>query len=292
MKKINWLLCFTVLQILTMVILLTAVVNENKEYTLAFQIASIITCIISYAALFMLYRDIMKKAQLEADNELLKKQIAIQKEHYVALSENQKQMQAVKEELLQKMNVAHPEAFDDEASTRAYINELIAKSDRIQELDYCQNKVIDAILYHKFLIAHASKIKTESEFIVPQELNIDGLDLMRLLTNLLDNAIEACDHVEEEKRYLRIQGHMRAEYLVLQVENSKCSTKIVDYDNPASTKKDKEEHGLGIHIIKEIVRKYHGSLSAEDHETSFVVNITLQTSPSSNNHRFHLSQKR
>lgn len=276
MKKVNWLLCFTVFQIITIMILLIAVISTNKEYTLSFQIGSIITCLISYAALFMLYRDIMKKAQLEADNEILKKQIALQKEHHMALVENQKQMQMIKDDLLRQMNITHPEAFADEAATRAYINELLAKCDHFHDLDYCQNKVIDAILYHKFLVAHASGIKTESEMIIPEDIAVDALDLMRVFANLLDNAIEACLKLAEELRFIRIQGQMRAGFLVLRIENSKLPQEHVDFDHPVSSKPDKDAHGYGTRIIKEIVNKYHGTLSAEDQNDSIVIHLTMQ----------------
>jgi len=276
MKNMKWLFCFTLFQIITIVALIAAIVIDSKTYTVSLQILSIIACILSYAALFMLFIRILQKAQLEADNEILENQIALQKEHYVALQESQKQMQEIKAELLEKMNVSHPEAFNDEASTRAYVNELIAKSDRIQELAYCQNKVIDAILYHKLLIAKSNHMKTECEVIVPEDLKIDALDLMRLWTNLLDNAIEASIQLPQEQRYLRIKSHIRSGYLIIQIENSKPITNTVDLTSPRSTKPDKKFHGMGITIIQEVVNRYHGNITVGDFETSLVLNITLQ----------------
>lgn len=50
----------------------------------------------------MVYRTIIQRAKLEADNDILTKQIALQKEHYIASQENEKQLLEIKNELLQK----------------------------------------------------------------------------------------------------------------------------------------------------------------------------------------------
>lgn len=275
-KKINWLFCFTFFQIVTIIILLISILSSTQAYHLPMQICSIMTCIISYVALFMLYRQIIKKAELEADNEILKKQIMLQKEHSTALKENQKQLEEIKVEILDKMNVENPEHFKDEDSTRSYINMLIAKSNKLSDLEFCQNKVIDAILYNKFLIAKSLQIKTSAEVIYPEILNIDALDLMRLLTNLMDNAIDACKQVEEEKRFIQIKGQLKAGLFVLKIVNSKTVEQEVDYEHPVSTKHNAKEHGLGINIIKSVIDRYQGSYSIDDKTNSVDINITLQ----------------
>ena len=224
----------------------------------------------------MLYRQIVQKAELEADNEILEKQILIQKEHYTALQENQKQLKEIKQDLLEKMNVSHPEVFTDEQSTRAYINELISKSDKLNDLEFCQNKIVDAILYNKFLIAKSSDIQTRSEVILPEQLEIDALDLMRLLTNLLDNAIEACGKLEENKRFLSISGQVRAGFVIFKIENSKPANQVIDFDHPQTTKADKSQHGLGISIIKDVINHYHGNYSIDNETDKVTINITLQ----------------
>lgn len=276
MKKANWLLCFSILQAITIITLLSIVLLETKAYTIPLQIFAILICVISYGALYMVYRTIIQRAKLEADNDILTKQIALQKEHYIASQKNEKQLLEIKNKLLQKMNVQHPEAFQDEAATRAYINELIEKSDQIQQLEYCQNKVIDTILYNKFLIAKANRIKIESEVILPDDLSIDPLDCMRLFTNLLDNAIEACASVSETERFLTIKSRINNHTMILQVTNSKLKENKINLEHPLSTKKDKENHGLGISIIQDVVKRNRGNISVDDQENQVSVNITLQ----------------
>jgi len=92
MKKANWLLCFSILQAITIITLLSIVLLETKAYTIPLQIFAILICVISYGALYMVYRTIIQRAKLEADNDILTKQIALQKEHYIASQENEKQL--------------------------------------------------------------------------------------------------------------------------------------------------------------------------------------------------------
>lgn len=273
MKKTNWLFLFTSFQIITIAIVFISVATQS--YKLPLQIISIITCLVSYLCLFMLYRNIVQKAKLEADNEILKKQIALQKEHYITLQENQKQLLKIKEDLLEKMNVAHPEAFEDEESTRAYINDLISKSEQIQELEYCRNKVLDAILYNKVLLAKSYQTPMHIHLLIPEKLSIDPLDIMKLFSNLIDNAIEACTHVEEDKRYIELRGGIRSNVLAFTLTNAKLPEQTVDLKHTDSTKQDKENHGLGLQIIQEVIEKYRGYISYDDQGDVVTCSITL-----------------
>ena len=55
------------------------------------------------------------------------------------------------------------------------------------------------------------------------DLSIDPLDCMRLFTNLLDNAIEACAPVAETERFLTIKSRINNHTMILQVTNSKLT---------------------------------------------------------------------
>lgn len=273
MKKTNWLLLFTSFQIITIAILFISVATQS--YKMSLQIISIITCLISYLSLFMLYRNMVQKAKLEADNEILEKQIALQKEHCVTLQENQKQLLKIKNDLLEKMNVAHPEAFEDEESTRVYINDLISKSNQIQELEYCKNKVLDAILYNKILLANSYQIPMHVHLMIPEQLFMDSLDMMKLFSNLIDNAIEACTQVDEDKRYIELRGGTRSHILAFTLTNAKLPNQTINLNRIETTKQEKDKHGFGLQIIQEVIQKYQGYIFVDDQGDLVTFNITL-----------------
>ena len=64
--------------------------------------------------------------------------------------------------------------------------------------------------------------------------------------------------------------------MILQVTNSKLKENKINLEHPLSTKKDKENHGLGISIIQDVVKRNRGNISVDDQENQVSVNVTLQ----------------
>lgn len=91
---------------------------------------------------------------------------------------------------------------------------------------------------------------------------ISSYDLLSLLSNLFDNAIEASQKADIKEIVYKIECN---EYnFIVRVKNTyeeSC------FNNFETTKNDKNKHGLGLNIIKEIVDKYHGEdvVKQKDH---------------------------
>ena len=58
------------------------------------------------------------------------------------------------------------------------------------------NTIIDGLVNYKLQSVASENIKVETEIVVPEQLNIDIADLVTLLGNLLDNALEALKKVD------------------------------------------------------------------------------------------------
>ena len=62
---------------------------------------------------------------------------------------------------------------------------------------------------------------------------------------------------------------------MIRVTNSKSADIKLNYDNMKTTKKDTDNHGLGIGIIKSIVNSYDGKLNIMDNGASAEISVTL-----------------
>ena len=86
------------------------------------------------------------------------------------------------------------------------------------------------------------------------EIALADKELCILLGNLLDNAIEACEKLEEEKRMVKIEVRKHHSMLMLIVENSCEAHAQVRKGIFRTTKKDDRMHGYRIHNVRKTVK--------------------------------------
>lgn len=60
----------------------------------------------------------------------------------------------------------------------------------------------------------------EYSIIIGRKLNMEDIDLCRMLTNILENAVEGCQKVSEGQRIIRLNLHSKGNFLFIKCENS------------------------------------------------------------------------
>ena len=90
----------------------------------------------------------------------------------------------------------------------------------------------------------------------------------------MDNAIEAAEKVEKNKyvickMYMGNEGHL----LVMEFYNSYVLPLIKERERYISTKRNSENHGIGLHTVEKLVEKYGGVMRIEAGEEEFSVKI-------------------
>lgn len=136
------------------------------------------------------------------------------------------------------------------------------------------NVMVDAILNSKLTLIGEKKIAVDATAIVPGDINISGVDLSVLIGNLLDNALEACMQMPEEKdRFIRIYIDIIKKQLYISVTNSmygKAKRKGSIFQS------DKEgNHGFGLVRIDSIVSKYQGYINRQTENGVFATEVML-----------------
>ena len=121
--------------------------------------------------------------------------------------------------LQEKLKTMMKDIPQDEMVRRAKIDELLHEEADSLFVNYCPHKIVDALLYHKSLIMKSHGIDYSIVAAVPAELNLDGYAILSVLSNLIDNAIEAVLALDKD-RVIDIHLHTRANVLVCQVENT------------------------------------------------------------------------
>lgn len=117
-------------------------------------------------------------------------------------------------------------------------------------------------------------IRFSVETISVTDLNIGQGALISILTNIFDNAIEACEGLNNP--WISCVVIADNEYsLHMKVENSKNSQIKLNPKHIETTKQDKELHGYGVEIIRELIEKNKGKLTIEDKGDVFSLEFML-----------------
>lgn len=221
-------------------------------------------------------------AALRKQNETLAFEIGLmeiqmdeQKKYHELIAENEKMLKKQRHDLHHHLIAIRELAESGNEKLNDYLDTL-SQNIPADPINYCENKAVSAILSHYAAICDEEKIEFHTELIVP-EMNHASLnsDLAIIFGNLLENAIEACRKIDENKRWVRISSDVSYELLVITMDNSYDGKLILDGDRFRSTKR--EDFGIGLSSIQSVARKYHGDAKFEDQDGHFQSSVYLRT---------------
>lgn len=156
-----------------------------------------------------------------------------------------------------------------------YINTYIHWTLSINQRVESGCKIIDIIVNCKIAEALEKLIDFKCEVEYIGEICIEDIDMCALLANLLDNAIEACAKLQQEKRWIYLRIKRKNEMLLIKIENS-MKESCVEKNKFFETSKDKKElHGLGMKSINNVIKKYDGHKEYEIQKDKFLIYISI-----------------
>ena len=159
-----------------------------------------------------------------------------------------------------------------------YIQSLSERIVTNKDNNICSNKVINAICLDKRERCKKEGINIRFDIIINKKLKIDDLDLCIVLGNLIDNAIEACEKIndKEVQKVIQVSARIYLNQIYIKVINSK-NNKVEKRNNKFLTsKKDKKNHGIGLENVKEAVHKNHGDIEIKDSKNTFEVSLYMK----------------
>jgi len=165
--------------------------------------------------------------------------------------------------------VALKDFAGDKETTLGYLDSLVENITASEIYSQTGNTAIDSVINFKLKTAKEDNIKLEIKTLVPPVLNIRIIDIVTILGNLLDNALDAVAKAEEKVITVDI-SHDKGN-LLIQVDNSFDG--IVNEN--LITRKNEKEHGYGIENIRKSVKRYNGHIDIAYKNNIFSVGILL-----------------
>lgn len=138
---------------------------------------------------------------------------------------------------------------------------------------YTGQPTVDSILNYKISSAKDVSVKVETS--IPETMGIEDYDITVILGNLFDNAIEACNKLDKDKRNISCSIKIVKNQMFITMENPYLG-KIQWYNGiPHTQKEDKANHGLGLQNVKRVVEKYNGIMETTGENNIFRVKTML-----------------
>ena len=163
---------------------------------------------------------------------------------------------------------------DDMDGIKAYLDELDTDLNTVDTVVKTGNAMADAILNSKLALCKARNIPYEVTASIPEECSVNDVELCVIIGNLLDNAMEACEKIEDKtQRFIRVYIGLFKQQLYINVTNSMIGTPVKRGKAYKSSKG--ENHGFGLMRVDRIADKYNGFVNRQFEDGVFGTEIML-----------------
>ena len=242
-----------------------------------FLILFLIGCLVLDGYIVVVFYRISIVRKTEKENALLQQQSEMQLEVYSDLQQRyQNSMRTIHDA---KRHVRALESLiqsDHLAEAQQYKESLFQKLNELQPSIQCDNPLLSAILNHVFLKAEQRHIALKMDLQGEEQLSmLAGVDLTTIVSNLLDNAVDAVSELPEEQRYIHFAVAFQMGEIMIHVENPTKNDLKREGNTVVSTK---EGHfGLGLKNVVMVVKKYKGDFKTDVEDGIFTAAITIPT---------------
>lgn len=232
-----------------------------------------------------------EKSRLETERRVYQKQSVLYQEWYEGFQQTRKETLAFRHDMNNHLGALKYLCKSGETKNESggmlteidkYIDSLGINFNRTTYDTDSGNMMVDFAVDMKKNYAQTRGIPMEVELHIPKEMKYSSMDLVIFLSNLLDNAIEACERMEDRentKIILKLQYKMSN--LVVLIKNTYDghldgeSSNSKEYAMLPTSKDDKGAHGIGMKNVMDIVKKYNGVIRWEADKGWFTINALL-----------------
>lgn len=204
-----------------------------------------------YTSILVIFytKKLRDQAQEKEAWEIAEHHYAMQQEYYDQLRSQQEETRALWHDISKYLRASQAESSGDALDQ---VQQMLDSITCVVDVD---NKIVSVILNEYLQTAKNAKIQLELDVQVPPELFVTAADLYVLIGNTLDNAIEACTELPEERRKI---------HLTLRTHNSILFYEISNPFDPSHDHRSRGKyHGFGLKNVKKCVDKYSGKMDIQ-----------------------------
>lgn len=234
----------------------------------AITIACIALLISAFFLLRKLFYHLVDKRIARFQSDLISKQT-------VEIQNMYRQMQEWRHDYRNHIQNMKNRLDGDQGELEQYLDELADDLTQTDTSIQTGNVMADAVLNSKLSVAEQKNIQLNVKAHIPKGIEMTDVEMCSVLGNLLDNAIEACEKLPCDKRFLRVYIDKFKGQFYLSVQNSSPS---IQRDKGIFRTTKAGTHGFGLFRIDRIAKKYGGYVNRQYEEGVFATELLLPLS--------------
>lgn len=283
-KQYKYIFFSIILNLLSAILIFATIYKTTQSITnfaLDFVIALISSSILILNIFFMwLIIRVSKDSNLRAENKCIKENIQLQHQYYLNMQESQMKVKKLYHDMKN-----HMICIENLYGKNEYVESINNQLKECNSIFNTNNMILDIILNDKKRICESKGIDLIANINFKECNFIDSADVCSIFSNMIDNAIEACENIEDNSisKKINIKGTIVKSLYIIKCENPKNNIIKLKSGKILTNKKDKFLHGIGISSMKNSIEKYNGNLEVNDLNTRFLINICIPLNSNENN---------
>ncbi len=264
--SLNIFLLYSIIPIATIGIMVAfAYLDINFDSIGFIQILLIVCCIlvlIGNMSIFYFFNEYASSAEKLRHQEVVITKMELEEKRYEQIEAvNQEHASFIHDIRHYMRTIGELAAESKEEEIINILSELQIRVSGTETEMYCPNRLLNTILNEKKKSADEKginvKITIEPEFVIDQ---IEKMDLIVIMDNLLDNAIEAAKRCEAGYIKVYLYAQNNSHFSVVKIVNNYTDEIKVRNGQILTSKDDKTKHGFGIQNVRVVAEKYNGFL--------------------------------
>lgn len=260
---------------------ITTITVNGTEITLkvltvyGFTLLTVIGLLFINILVFILFIREQKAKEVQIKYEILTKQTEMQSSSIEKLENSYMRMRELRHDMQNQLIIVNSLLENGKTDDlKKYVKAMINTVDEAAFMTISGQSAVDALLNEKLLTAHKNSIATDFEIANLEDIFAEPMDLCIILANALDNAVEACVKLPED-RYINLKIVHEKDYILVSCANPSGEEPKRKNNEIVSSKDDSRYHGFGLKSIKTTAKKYNGDVMTRYKDGIFTLIVKL-----------------
>lgn len=272
--KITGIIFFSIsmLTVIGIAATMTAMHYDIKGNVTRALIIQLIVFLLINSGMYLLVSRIRKLEKQKYDLKTLNDRIKYQQEKYSEAVGVWNNVRKVQHDVKQHLSVIDGLLCSGKTEEcKRYVGELIPATKSMGKVISSDNAVLDYLINSKFCSLHDAEVIVSG--VVGDLSDISDRDLVSIFGNIIDNAIEAVECLDEKR--IELLFSKQGENRIIICKNTVNKQVLSEDGRLKTTKTDGDSHGLGHVIIEETVSRLGGMINYSESDGMFSVQIVL-----------------